>query len=128
MRPVVARRLRLGIAIFACVFGVLTLIGGGTALFGGAEAKAAAGNVVDFVLWFNFCAGFAYITAGAGLFLNKGWAIALARLIALASIVVWAGLIFHIISGHPYEARTLIAMSARTVIWVAIALFAPKTN
>ena len=48
-------------AIAAGVFGVLTLYSGGMALFGGELARAAVGNAVPFVLWFNFLAGFAYI-------------------------------------------------------------------
>ena len=46
-------------AIVAIVFGVLTVVSGGRALFAGAEARAAVGNAVPFVLWFNFLAGFA---------------------------------------------------------------------
>jgi hypothetical protein len=37
------------------------------ALFGTEATRAAAGNAVPFVLWFNFLAGFAYILAGLGL-------------------------------------------------------------
>lgn len=38
--------------IVAVVFGVLTIMSGGRALFGGAAARAAMGNAVPFVLWF----------------------------------------------------------------------------
>ena len=50
-------------AVVAIVFGLATVISGGSALFG--EADMAA--VVPFVLWFNFVAGFAYLLAGFGL-------------------------------------------------------------
>ena len=36
-------------------------------LFGGEAARAAAGQFMPFVLWFNFIAGFAYVVAGVGL-------------------------------------------------------------
>ena len=49
-------------AIIAIAFGLLTLVSGGRALFGGADM----GAVVPFVLWFNFLAGFAYVAAGLG--------------------------------------------------------------
>jgi len=50
-----ARPLSLTIAAsVAIVFGALTIVAGGRALFGGADM----GAVVPFVLWFNFCAGF----------------------------------------------------------------------
>ena len=57
-------------AIVAVLFGALTIFSGGRALFGGAEARAAVGAAVPFVLWFNFLAGFAYVAAGVGLFLR----------------------------------------------------------
>ena len=56
-------RLTKTAAIVAIVFGALTIISGGRALFGGVDM----GAVVPFVLWFNFLAGFAYVAAGLGL-------------------------------------------------------------
>lgn len=53
-------RLTKTAAIVAIVFGALTIISGGRALFGGVDM----GAVVPFVLWFNFLAGFAYVAAG----------------------------------------------------------------
>ena len=41
----------------AIAFGLVTLISGGSALFGLVDM----GAVVPFVLWFNFLAGFAYV-------------------------------------------------------------------
>ena len=55
---------------FAVVFGALTILSGARALFGGADM----GAVVPFVLWFNFLAGFAYVTAGFGLWRRRPWA------------------------------------------------------
>ena len=50
-------------AIAAIVFGVVTVLTGGRALFGSLESRADFGNAVPFVLWFNFLAGFVYIAA-----------------------------------------------------------------
>ena len=55
-----------GLAIFAILFGTLTIISGGSALFNN-EAQKLAGNYVGFVLWFNFLAGFDYVVAGVRL-------------------------------------------------------------
>jgi hypothetical protein len=55
------------LAILVIAFGALTLFSGGQALFGSPEARAAVGNAVPFVLWFNFSADFVYILAGVGL-------------------------------------------------------------
>lgn len=57
------------LALVATVFGIVTIIVGGKTLFGAANERTAAGNIVPFVLWFNFIAGFAYVIAGFGLFL-----------------------------------------------------------
>ncbi|MDP3827020.1 MAG: hypothetical protein Q8Q74_10755 [Polaromonas sp.] len=73
------------LAAVAIVFGVLTVFSGGRALFGGTEARVAVGNAVDFVLWFNFLAGFAYVLSGFGLWRGRRWAAWAASLLALAT-------------------------------------------
>ena len=54
----------------AFVFGVMTILSGGRALFGGDATQAAVGDAVAFVLWFNFLAGFAYVAASLASLLN----------------------------------------------------------
>ncbi|MFZ1773254.1 MAG: hypothetical protein WAT78_04760 [Rhizobiaceae bacterium] len=110
-------------ALAAAVFGAATLFSGGNVLFGSAAAKAAVGNAVPFVLWFNFLAGFAYIAAAAGLYLRKPWALTLAWLIAGATALVFAAFLIAAASGTPFEMRTLGAMILRTGFWLAIAYF-----
>jgi hypothetical protein len=108
-------------AVVAVAFGALTVVSGGTALFGGPEARAAVGDAVPFVLWFNFLAGFAYIAAGIGLWLHRAWAARLALLIALATLAVFAAFGLHIAMGGAFEPRTAGAMTLRSVVWLAIA-------
>jgi len=55
------------------VFGALSILAGGFALFGGTATEAAVGDAVPFVLWFNFFAGVAYVVAGAGLLKRRRW-------------------------------------------------------
>ena len=112
------------LALVAIVFGALTLKEGGDVLFGGDAARAAAGNYVPFVLWFNFLAGCAYVAAGVGLWLRRRWAWLMAAAIFIATLVVFATLAAHIFLGGSYEARTLVAMSLRTIVWGVIAWFA----
>lgn len=109
------------ISLFAVGFGLLTIKEGGTILFGDEVARAAAGNYVPFVLWFNFMAGFAYAVAGVGLWLRQRWAVCLAAAIATATVLTFAAFCGHIYSGGAYELRTVIAMSLRTLVWVTIA-------
>ncbi|ACK53776.1 conserved hypothetical protein [Thauera aminoaromatica] len=108
-------------SLIAVGFGLLTIKEGGAILFGGEAAQASAGNFVPFVLWFNFLAGFAYVIAGAVLWLRHRWAVWLAVVIAAATAFAFAALGAHVYAGGAYEMRTVIAMSFRTLVWVAIA-------
>ena len=114
-----------GLAIFAILFGLLTIISGGSALFN-AEAQQAAGNYVGFVLWFNFLAGFAYVIAGVGLWRMQPWSMWLSFAIVAANLVIFATFGLHILSGGSYEMRTVAAMSLRTVVWLMISAIAYK--
>lgn len=111
-------------AIGAVIFGILTLISGGFALFGSAAARADVGNAVPFVLWFNFLSGFVYVLAGVGLFLWKRWGAQLSALLALAILVIFAAFGLHIAMGGAFEMRTVGAMLLRSTVWIAIALAA----
>ena len=112
------------ISLIAVGFGLLTIKEGGTILFGNAAARAAAGNYVPFVLWFNFLAGFAYVIAGIGLWRQQRWAAWLAAAIAVATALTFAAFGAHVASGGAYEQRTVIAMSLRTLVWTVIAVLA----
>jgi hypothetical protein len=114
------------ISVIAVVFGVMTLKEGGAVLFGSGEARAAAGNYVPFVLWFNFLAGFAYVTAGVGVWLGRRWAALLALFVAAATALVFAAFGAHVLAGGAYETRTVVAMSLRTLVWFAIARIARR--
>ena len=112
------------LALVAIVFGIVTIIVGGKTLFGGTEVRIAAGNILPFVLWFNFIAGFAYVIAGVGLFLWKRWAAQLSAAIAAATIAVFVAFSIHIFLGGTFEARTVGAMIIRSVVWIVIAVSA----
>jgi len=114
-------RWAIAAALIAVVFGIVTIIVGGKTLFGGAEERTAAGNIVPFVLWFNFVAGFAYVIAGFGLFLWKRWTAQLSAAIAVATIVVFIAFGVHIFLGGAFEDRTVGAMIIRSAVWIAIA-------
>jgi hypothetical protein len=109
-------------AVVAVIFGILTVISGGRALFGGVDM----GAVVPFVLKFNFAAGFAYVLAGIGLWRMTRWAWVLSATIAVATAIVFAAFLWHVWHGGAYEARTMGAMSLRLVVWIVIAAVAIK--
>lgn len=112
------------VSVIAVGFGLLTIKEGGAVLFGAGAARSAAGNYVPFVLWFNFLAGFAYVVAGAGLWLRRRWAAWMAIIIATATAMVFAAFGVQIYSGGSYEMRTVFAMSVRTLVWATISVVA----
>lgn len=122
----IARRglLIWAVSLVAVGFGLLTIKSGGAILFGDTTTRATAGNYVPFVLWFNFVAGFAYVAAGAGLWMQQRWSAWLAVAIAVATVITFVALGAHIYSGGAYEQRTLVAMSLRTMVWVTISAIA----
>lgn len=109
------------VAVLAVLFGLVTILSGGRALFGAPEARAAVGDAVPFVLWFNFLAGFAYVVAGVGLLLRWPWAVRLSIAILVATILVMIAFGVHVLLGGAYEMRTVWAMGLRTIVWGVIA-------
>lgn len=114
----------LAVAALATGFGVLTLVASSRVLFGSAAARAAEGDYVPFVLWFNFAAGFAYVAAGVALALARPWAARLALAIAVATALVYAAFGVHVLIGGRFTVHTVQAMALRTIVWTAIAVLA----
>lgn len=110
-------------AIAAVAFGAMTIVSGGRALFGSLESRAAVGNAVPFVLWFNFLAGFIYILAGTGFLAHRRWAVSASLFLAVSTILIFAAFGMHIIGGGAFEMRTVIAMTIRSLFWIAVAIF-----
>lgn len=109
------------IGVLAIGFGLLTIKEGGSVLFVDGPARTAAGSYVPFVLWFNFAAGFVYVAAGIGLWLQRDWGLWLPIVIASTTALVFAALGLHVYFGGAYEVRTVVAMSMRTTVWTIFA-------
>lgn len=124
MTDKLSRIIRHAIAAVALAFGLLTIVSGGQVLFGGDPSRAAAGNYLPFVVWFNFLAGFAYVAAAAGLATGQPWAARLALAIAVATALAFSVFGLFVLGGAPFEARTVGAMTLRTALWAGIAWFA----
>ena len=120
-------RMLRGLAVVALLFGALTVFSGGRALFGDAAARAAVGNAVDFVLWFNFLAGFLYVLAGWGLLRRQVWARHLATFLALSTAAVAVAFGVHVIGGGAFEMRTVGALVLRLSFWVVTAWVAHRS-
>jgi hypothetical protein len=125
-RPAPTRWTR-GAAILALIFGVMTIVSGGSVLFGGEAVRAQAGNVVQIVVWFNFMAGFAYVLAGVGIWTQKTWAFTVSIAIALATLAVAAIFAWMVMAGAAFEMRTVGALILRLSVWAGIsALIRPR--
>jgi hypothetical protein len=110
------------LAIAALVFGLATVVSGGRALFGSVESRAAVGQAVPFVLWFNFLSGFVYLVAGAGLLWRRRWAVYASLFVAVSTLLVFLAFGVHVFGGGAYELRTVGAMTLRLLFWVAVAV------
>ncbi|MFA5507857.1 MAG: hypothetical protein WC314_12755 [Vulcanimicrobiota bacterium] len=113
---------RKPLSAFAILFGLVTIKQGGSVLFLEA-ARLAAGNIVPFVLWFNFIAGFFYVTAGVGIWSRRTWAAPLAAAIAALTVLVFLAFGLHIFTDGLYETRTVAAMTLRSCVWLGLAFF-----
>lgn len=111
-------------AALAIVFGLATIVAGGRVALGSAAARAAEGDYVPFVLWFNFLAGFVYVAAGVMLALARPRAAQIAFAIAVGTALVFAAFGIHVLLGGAFTVHTVMAMTLRTTIWVGIAALA----
>jgi hypothetical protein len=107
--------------LVAILFGVATILVGGKTLI---ADPAIAGDIVPFVLWFNFAAGFAYVIAGYGILVWKPWAAWLSAAIAAATLVTFVAFGLHVALGGSFAARTVGAMTLRSLVWIVIAVAA----
>ena len=114
------------LAVVVGAFGLLTLKSGGEVLFIDGAGRKAAGDYVPFVVWFNFFAGFAYISGAVGLLLWRSWVVPLAFALAICTGAVFVALGIHILMGEGYEERTIGAMTLRTVVWIGVAFTVHK--
>lgn len=115
-------------AIFAMMFGLLTIFSGGSVLFGPVEAQTLAGNYIQFVVWFNFLAGGLYVVTAIGLWRRENWTAGLAILIAIATALVAVGFLTVVLSGEVFEMRTVGALAFRISFWVVVALVARRAT
>jgi hypothetical protein len=108
------------LAAVGMVFGALTVLSGWQGLFGDAPTRAALGDTVGFVLWFNFLAGFAYVAAGLGLWRGERWGLWLATALELGTALVVSAFGVHVLGGGSFEMRTVGALALRLGFWAVL--------
>ncbi len=112
-------------AAIAAIFGVLTLLSGGMALFAGPESRVAVGKAVPFVLCFNVAKGFAHLVAAALVYPCHPLAKPLTSIISLATAPVFSAPMVTILRSTAHETRTIGAMVLRSGSWQGIAAAPP---
>lgn len=123
---VILKKTNFWIALIVFIFGLLTLVSGGRALFTEVGINAR-GNAVPLILWFNFVSGFFYLLASYFTFTLKGCAKKLALVLAGFNALALLYLVGHILQGGLFENRTLAAMSFRAIFWIALATYFHKS-
>ncbi|MCJ8324156.1 MAG: hypothetical protein HRU29_15920 [Rhizobiales bacterium] len=113
-------------AIIALIFGLATIYSGADVIFLDGAGRERAGDYIDFIVWFNFLAGFVYILAAYGLYKSRQWSVILSKTIAIATLIAFGALGIYIFKGFAYETRTLVAMILRCGIWIIIAYISTK--
>ncbi len=126
-KNVIRPRLTVTVSSVCVLFGLLTVVTGALALFGGELTQAAVGDAVPFVLWFNFMAGFLYVLGGYGLYRQHRWTVPLAVFIAVGTVAVLGLFLWHVAGGKPYEIRTVVAMLVRSSVWIFVTVFSYRS-
>jgi len=110
------------LAVFAFLFGIVTLYKSGNVLFGPQSARDAVGNFVPFVVWFNFFAGFLYVAVAVHIWLGRSCALRGALVIAATTSLVAGFFAWHVMSGGLFEMQTVGALAIRTGFWSVVAV------
>lgn len=110
--------------LFSAIFGMLTLFAGGSVIMDLFGMREKEGNYVLFVVWANFLCGFIYLIASWGFLKRKNWTSVILTIALGILAVTFIGLIIWISKQHPYETKTLIAMSSRLLLTLALWLIA----
>ena len=111
------------IGLLVGVFGLATVFSGGSVALRLGMAPELAGDVIPFVVWFNFAAGFAYLAAAWGIWTERNWARWIAVTIAVATFLVAVGFGIVVTSGQEFEMRTIGALGFRFLVWAGIAVW-----
>lgn len=122
MKPIVLKIAAIIIALFAS----LTLFMSTSVIFDLFGIRAKEGNYVMFVVISNFVAGFSYLAAAYGLFMQKTWTTKLLLFTTLMLVASFIGLLIHANGGGIYEQKTIKAMIFRTVFTAAFTVIAWK--
>ncbi len=108
------------IAAFAFVFGIVSIVKGGSVVFGPQSARDAVGAFVPFVVKFNMVAGVFYALAAIGIWQGKAYASKIAKWLVISTGVVATAFVVHVILGGAYSMQTVGALPLRIGFWTFV--------
>ncbi len=108
------------IAAFAFVFGIVSIVKGGSVVFGPQSARDAVGAFVPFVVKFNMVAGVFYALAAIGIWQGKAYATKIAKWLVISTGVVAAAFAVHVFLGGAYSMQTVGALPLRIGFWMIV--------
>ena len=106
-------------AVLALIIGLMTIVEGGSVLLG-LETKPYP--VLPWLVHYNVVFGFLSLFAGAGMWMEKGRVVTLAKFILACHAIVLLFLSVISLLGMTVAAVSIMAMFFRTAIWTVINL------
>ncbi|WP_304342667.1 hypothetical protein [Chryseobacterium koreense] len=104
------------------IFGLMTVIIGGSVIFDLFGMRAKEGNFVPIVLHINFICGFLYLLSAYAINTKKSWTLKPLAMALVLLILAWIGLWHHIEENGLYEQKTIYAMAFRTILTLTLIL------
>lgn len=104
------------------IFGLMTVIIGGSVIFDLFGMRAKEGNFVPIVLHINFICGFLYLLSAYAITTKKNWTLKPLAMALVLLILAWIGLWHHIEENGLYEQKTIYAMAFRTILTLTLIL------
>lgn len=106
--------------------GMITLFMSTSVIFGLFDIREKEGNYVLFVVVTNFICAFLYLAAAYGFFTKKRWTTMILNFSVIVLLIAFIGLGIYIYSGGIYEAKTVNAMTFRTLLTIGFLLISFK--
>jgi hypothetical protein len=104
-------------AVLALVIGLLTIVEGSIVLLG-IETKPYP--IIPWLLRYNVAMGFVSLAAGLGLWMERGKAGTLSRMVLVCHAAIFLMLVGMHLLGKTVAVQSIMAMLFRTVIWTCI--------
>lgn len=120
-KPIVSR---FGLPVAAALFGLMTLMEGGSLIRSLSREEMVERHIVPTVLYFNVASGLAYVAIAVVALRWRGRSFVPAAVLALLISGMGIFLGVHILSGGEYLGRTVGAMTVRFFFWLGFSLWA----